>query len=183
MSFAEQAAPRGGDGQGRQWPGQHTLERFTRSSPTLRIPRRGKRPLQFATDRVRAAPALTPTLSGTLGLGAIGLGWWGLLAPKSVSKFLGVPAPKSVIRMLLGVRELYTGYSLAGDPTKSEVLWLRVAGDVFGLMVLGAASNPKNPKRHNARFMLKAVLVITALDVIAAVRMTDVQRNCTGGAR
>jgi hypothetical protein len=31
--------------------------------------------------------------------------------------------------------------------------------------------------------MLKAVLVITALDVIAAVRMTDVQRNCTGGAR
>lgn len=182
MSLAEHGAPRGGDGVGRFSPGRRVFERLPRS-PSLTIPRGGRRPVHFATDRVRAAPAITPTIAGSLGLGAMGLGWWGLLAPKSVSRFLGIPAPKSVIRTLFGLRELYTGYSLAGDPTKSEVLWLRVAGDIFDIAVLRAAINPRNEKRDNARFMLKAVLVITALDVIAASRMSNVQRNCTGAGR
>ena len=180
MSLAEHGAPRGGNGVGRFSPGRRVFERLPRS-PTLMIPGPRGRPIRVSTDRVRAAPAITPTITGSLGMGAMGLGWWGLLAPKSVSRFLGIPAPKAVIRTLFGLRELYTGYTLAGDPTKSEVLWLRVAGDVFDIAVLGAAINPRNSKRGNARFMLNAVLVITALDVIAAIRMSNVQRNCTGG--
>ena len=180
MSLAHDLTPRGGNGVGRFSPGPRVFERLSRS-PTLTIPGPKGRSFTVATDRVRAAPALTPTLSGSLGMGAMGLGWWGLLAPRSVSRFLGIPAPKAAVRALFGLRELYTGYTLAGDPTKSEVLWLRVAGDVFDIAVLAAASNPRNRKRHNARFALKAVLVITALDVIAALRMSNVQRNCTGG--
>ena len=180
MSLAEHGAPRGGNGVGRFSPGPRVFERLSRS-PTLTLPRPNGRPIRVSTDRVRAAPAITPTIAGSLGMGAMGLGWWGLLAPKSVSRFLGIPAPKAVVRTLFGLRELYTGYTLAGDPTKSEVLWLRVAGDIFDIAVLRAAINPRNPKRGNARFMLNAVLVITALDVIAATRMSNVQRNCTGG--
>ena len=179
MSLAEHGASRGRDGVGRFSPGPQIFQRLSRS-PTLTIPGPKGRSFRVSTDRVRAAPAITPTISGSLGMGAMGLGWWGLLAPRSVSRFLGIPAPKAVIRTLFGLRELYTGYTLAGDPTKSDVLWLRVAGDIFDIAVLGAALNPRNRKRGNVKFMLNAVLVITALDVIAAIRMSDVQRNCTG---
>ena len=179
-------------------PGLDAVRTFARQgftkSPTVTIPRDGQLPISFSTDRVRAVPALTPTLSGSLGMGAIGLGMLGLLAPRMVRNYLGVPkaVPVPVIQTLFGVRELWTGYTLAGDPTKSEMLWTRVFGDVFDIAVLSALSTPANKKAHNARGALKFVLVITALDVIAALRMTNVQRNCpstthktirAGGAR
>jgi hypothetical protein len=184
MSLLESMMPRGAAGS-MHVPGLDAVRTFARQgfakSPTVTIPRRnGKTPISFTTDRVRAVPALSPTLSGALGMGAIGLGMWGLLAPRSVRSFLGIPkaVPVPVIQGLFGVRELVTGYTLAGDPTKSEMLWTRVFGDVFDIAVLGALSTPMNKKAHNARGALKFVLLVTALDVIAAIRMTDVQRNC-----
>ena len=184
MSLFENIMPRGGDG-GMHVPGLDAMRTFARQgftkSPTVTIPRsNGKQPISFSTDRVRAVPALTPTLSGSLGMGAIGLGMLGLLAPRMVRNYLGVPkaVPVPVIQTLFGVRELWTGYTLAGDPTKSEMLWTRVMGDVFDIAVLGALSTLANKKAHNARGALKFVLVITALDVMAAMRMTNVQRNC-----
>jgi hypothetical protein len=58
------------------------------------------------------------------------------------------------------------------------VLWARVAGDVFDIAALKALDSPKNPKRGNARLALGLVLAISALDVVAAVRMSGVRRNC-----
>ena len=191
MSLFDNILPRGGDGLGMNVPGLDAVRTFARQgftkSPTVTIPRgEGKKPISFSTDRVRAVPALSPTLSGSLGMGAMGLGMLGLLAPRLVRNYLGVPkaVPVPVIQTLFGVRELWTGYTLAGDPTKSEMLWTRVFGDVFDIAVLGALSTPANKKAKNARGALKFVLLVTALDVIAALRMTDVQRNCpTTGAR
>jgi hypothetical protein len=177
MSFSDHGSLGGRSGGTPPWAVRQTFGRLTRS-PTVRIPRRNGQPIQFSTDRVRAAPALTPTLAGALGMGAIGLGVLGTLFPKSVARWLGLPAYRLPVIALFGLRELYTGYTLAADPTKSRVLWQRVAGDVFDLVILGAAAVPPNRKRHNARFALKAVLVITALDVLAAYRMSDVRRNC-----
>jgi hypothetical protein len=184
MSLLDTIMPRGGAGS-MHVPGLDAVRTFARQgftkSPTLTIPLKdGKTPISFSTDRVRAVPALSPTLSGALGMGAIGLGMWGLLAPRSVRSYLGVPkvVPVPVIQALFGVRELWTGYTLAGDPTKSEMLWTRVFGDVFDIAVLSALSTPANKKARNARGALKFVLLVTALDVIAAIRMTDVQRNC-----
>jgi hypothetical protein len=39
-------------------------------------------------------------------------------------------------------------------------------------------TKPSNPKRGAARLALGVVLAITAVDVIAAVRMSAVKRNC-----
>ena len=163
MSLAERAAPRPGAGHGLHFSGREAFSRLSRS-PTLRIPRGGGRSFHVATDRVRAVPALTPTLSGSLGMGAMGLGWWGMLAPKSVARFLGLNVSKTAVRTLFGARELYTGYTLAADPTKSDVLWMRVAGDLFDIAVLALADNRRNPKRDN-------------------VRMGAVARNCEGRGR
>ena len=185
MSLLESILPAGGGANPLHWPAVERVRTFARQgfsrSPTVRIP--GKRPIQFTTDRVRAAPAISPTVSTMLGMGAIGLGMWGLLAPKSVSRFLGIPASTHTVRTLFGVRELITGYTLAGDPTKSGMLWTRFAGDLFDIAVLRMADNPRNPQRKNARFALNAVLLITALDAFAAIRMSTVKRNCVEGGQ
>ena len=153
------------------------LENFLRSpSTTIRLP--GRPPVHLATDRVRARPAISPNLSFMIGVTAIGLGMWGSLFPGSVKRTLGVRSPEGVVRAVFGARELWSGYSLAGDPTRKDVLWARVAADVFDIAVLAGLSGPSNPKRGNARLALGAVLGIAALDLVTAVRMSTVQRNC-----
>jgi hypothetical protein len=79
---------------------------------------------------------------------------------------------------VFGARELWSGFKLAEDPTRTGVLWTRVGADVFDIAALTMLSNPANPKRGNARIALGAVFAITALDVLTAVRMSAVQRNC-----
>jgi len=174
--------PSGADGAGRfppkfAWPNQETFERMARS-PQMSIPKMGGKKMVVHTDRVRAKPALSPTLSMNLGVGAVGLGLWGALFPGHVKKTLGIKAPPSVVQLIFGARELWTGFSLAGDPTKSNMLWARVAGDVFDILALKALDRPSNPKRGTARAALGVVLLITALDVITAARMSNVKRNC-----
>jgi len=134
--------------------------------------------MTLATDRVRAAPAVTPQVSMMLGQNALGLGLWGLLAPRSVGRFLGLRSGPTATRALFGARELATGVVLASDPTKAGALWARVAGDVFDIAVLRGLNHRGNPKRANARLALGVVLAITALDVVSAIRMTNVKRNC-----
>jgi hypothetical protein len=152
-------------------------ENFLRSPHTvIRLP--GQPAIKLATDRVRARPAVSPNLSMMIGMTAIGLGAWGSLFPNSVKRALGVRSPPGLVRAVFGARELWSGYSLAGDPTRVDVLWARVAADAFDVAALAALTGPSNPKRGNARLALGAVLGIAALDLVTAVRMSTVQRNC-----
>jgi hypothetical protein len=144
---------------------------------TFRLP--GGKTMTIATDRVRAAPAVTPQLSFWLGQNAIGLGLWGLLAPNSVNRFLGLRNRPPRTRLLFGAREMATGIALFSDPTRASALWARVAGDVFDIAALRPLTRGDNPKRANARLALGVVLAVTALDVVAAVRMSNVKRTCT----
>jgi hypothetical protein len=113
-----------------------------------------------------------------IGMTAVGLGVWGLLFPRHVARTLGVTAPAPVIRTIFGLREMWTGVTLASDPTQAGMLWTRVAGDVFDIAVLKALDNSRNPQRGAARGALAFVLAVTALDVFTAVRMSNVKRNC-----
>jgi len=138
----------------------------------------GQHRASLFADRVRAQPAVSPQLSYMIGQTAIGLGLWGLLFPKSVKRTLGVESSAPVVQALFGARELWTGFTLAGDPTKSEMLWARVAGDICDIAVLASLDKPENPKRGNAKAALGFVLAVTALDLVTAVRMSTVKRNC-----
>jgi hypothetical protein len=158
------------------WPPTRRLERMGRA-PRLSVGPSDKK-MNLATDRVRAAPAISPTLSMNIGMTAIALGLWGTLFPKHVARTLGVDAPTPVVQAIFGLRELWTGFTLAGDPTKSGMLWTRVAGDAFDIAVLKSLDTPRNPQRGTARAALGFVLAVTALDVITAVRMSNVKRNC-----
>ncbi len=148
----------------------------TTPTATFRLP--GGKVMRLSTDRVRARPAVSPQVAMGLGQNAIGLGLWGLLAPRAVKRFLGLQASDGAVRTLFGLRELYTGVGLASDPTKSGTLWARVAGDLIDIAVLSRANTPDNPKQGNVRLALGVVLVVTALDAVTAVRMSTVKRNC-----
>ncbi|MDR6529545.1 MULTISPECIES: hypothetical protein [Caulobacter] len=166
-------------GEDRGWtPGREAALDAATPSKTFRLP--GGKTLTVATDRVRAAPAVTPQVSFMLGQNAIGLGLWGLLAPKGVNRFLGLKSSPQVTQALFGAREMATGMALFSDPTKASVLWARVAGDLFDIVLLRSLNRRDNPKRANARLALGVVLAVTALDVVAAVRMSSVKRNCEG---
>jgi hypothetical protein len=143
---------------------------------TFRLP--GGKTMQLATDRVRAAPAVSPQVSFMLGQNSIGLGLWGLLAPKGVNRFLGLTNSPQTTQLLFGAREMAAGMALFSDPTRSNALWARVLGDAFDIAVLSSLTGRDNPKRGNARLALGVVLAITAADVVTAYRMTNVKRNC-----
>ena len=142
---------------------------------TFRLP--GGKTMTLSTDRVRAQPAVSPQIAFGLGQNAIGLGLWGLFAPKGVNRFLGLQNSPQTTQLLFGAREMATGMALFSDPTRSSALWARVAGDAFDIAVLSKLNRADNPKRGNARLALGVVLAVTALDLIAAVRMTNVKRN------
>jgi hypothetical protein len=169
-----------GTGQGTVSPGNDSRVDEPRSfgtPPRVNLPI-GDRRASLFSDRVRARPAVTPQLSFMIGQTAVGLGIWGTLFPNSVKKALGVDAPTSTVQALFGARELWSGVTLMSDPTKSQMLWTRVAGDIFDIAVLASLDKPENPKRGTAKAALGFVLAVTALDLITAVRMSTVKRTC-----
>lgn len=150
----------------------------TTPTRTFRLP--GGASMTLSTDRVRARPAVTPQMAFGLGQAAIGLGLWGLCAPKGVNRLFGLNASAQATQVLFGARELATGMALFSDPTRAGALWARVAGDVFDIAVLSRLVGPENPRRRTARLALGAVLAVTALDLIAAVRLSRVDRTGKG---
>jgi hypothetical protein len=134
--------------------------------------------MRLSTDRVRARPAVSPQVSFMLGQNSLGLGVWGLFAPKGVNRFLGLTNSPQTTQLLFGAREMAAAATLLSDPTRASALWGRVAGDAFDIAVLSRLNRTENPKRGNARLALGVVLAVTALDLIAAVRMSTVKRNC-----
>lgn len=125
--------------------------------------------------RLRPHPADTG-LSRSIGATALGLGVWGALFPEHVKKTFGVPAPTPAVQLAFGARELATGFGLVSDPRRVELLWARVAGDVFDIAALGALDHPGNARRGAVRAALGFVLAVTALDVLAAVRLSRARR-------
>ena len=176
--FRSDAPPRGASGappSGFARPSHPSSAPATTPTRTFRLP--GGKTMTLSTDRVRAAPAVSPQISFLLGQNAIGLGLWGLCAPRGVNRFLGLTNSPQATQVLFGARELATGMALFSDPTRAGALWSRVAGDAFDIAVLSRLVRRGAPKRGNARLALGVVLAVTALDLIAAVRMSNVDRS------
>lgn len=162
----------------RSWDADETIEREARNNPSMHLRLPKSRPMTVVVDRVRARPAIAPTVAFGLGQNAVGLGVWGTFFPHSVNRFLGMHGDPTRIRLLFGLREFYTALRLTNDPTKADALWTRVAGDIYDISLLRSLDRPDNPKRGNVRLALGVVLAVTALDAIAAWRMSTVKRNC-----
>src|SRR5581483_3328947 len=95
-----------------------------------------------------------------------GLGLVELLAPRSVTRALGMEGKEALVRAY-GAREIGAGFmSLSID--RRTGLWGRVIGDGLNVATLLPALRRDNPKRDNVRLAIAMVMGVTLLDVIGA---------------
>ena len=110
-------------------------------------------------------PIPTPRLATALAAVSVALGAVELLLPSRTARLTGLAAPRLLIRAY-GARELAAGIGLLGASDRAPWLWARVAGDALDLATLLVLARPGRARR----LTLGAVLGITCLDTIAALR-------------
>jgi hypothetical protein len=108
----------------------------------------------------------TDRLARALGWFSIGLGLTELLAPRALTRALGMEGSEALVRAY-GVREIGAGImTLSAD--KGLGLQSRVAGDALDIATLLTAMRSDNPKRDNVAVALAMVLGVTILDIAGA---------------
>jgi uncharacterized membrane protein len=121
----------------------------------------------------------TLRLSNALGWFSIGLGLAELLAPKPLARMIGVAdndTTDSILRAC-GARELGTGLAILAEPDRARWLWGRVGGDALDLALLGSAMSSDASDRSRGMAAALAVAAVTALDVLAAQRLSAGERR------
>jgi len=105
-------------------------------------------------------------LGKALGWFSFGLGLVELLAPRRITRALGMEGHEALVRAY-GLREISSGV-LSLSTEKSLGLWSRVAGDGIDIATLLTALRDDNPKKHNVAAALAVVAGIALVDVVAA---------------
>lgn len=142
---------------------------------TLRMSRRQ---MGFAAGAGRTpgeaagAPPVERLAQG-LALFSVGLGAAQVLAPAALARLTGVgdTGRKRTVMFGCGWRELAAGVGIFVQRRPTAWLWARVAGDVMDLALLVSAFGGRRSDAGRIGVSLGAVAGVTALDVIAAVRM------------
>jgi len=111
-----------------------------------------------------------------LGWFSIGLGLAEIMAPRTVSRFLGRGLQVGTVRAF-GWREIAAGVGLLATSRTLPWLLARVAGDALDLAPLGPTLSSRNPKQGRGIAATAAVAGVTALDMIAARRVSQRKRR------
>jgi uncharacterized membrane protein len=114
-----------------------------------------------------------------LGWFSIGIGLAQLLAPRGVSRTLGVQDRPMVMRAL-GARELVAGVGILQKRRPTGWLWARVAGDAMNLALLGAAARSPSMQRNRLTITAAAVAGIALVDVLTSVEHTSQRESLIG---
>ncbi|MGH7209893.1 MAG: hypothetical protein ACREF1_00325 [Acetobacteraceae bacterium] len=110
-----------------------------------------------------------------MGWFGIGLGVLELVAPRALSRALGMKHRAPLVGGY-GVREIANGVAIlaADDPT--PWMWARVSGDAVDIATLaGGIAGPRR-RRGNAAIALAAVAGVTALDLVCALALSSAGR-------
>ena len=94
----------------------------------------------------------TERIATALGWLSIGLGLAQLLAPRRVSRAIGVEQRPRLMRTL-GVREIASGVGILSRRRTDNWLWTRVAGDAIDLALLGAAARAPGAGRRRVHWL------------------------------
>src|SRR5215212_4421180 len=111
-------------------------------------------------------------LARALGWFSIGLGLAEVIAPKGLSKLIGVRGNPKLVRAF-GVREIASGIGILAQRRPVESVWSRVAGDALDLAMLGAAFAMPKTNRTRLAAATAAVAGVTALDVICGQQLSS----------
>jgi uncharacterized membrane protein len=123
------------------------------------------------------------TMARGLGLFSMGLGLYQLLAPREFDELIGVrPHEDSeTTTRAIGARELGAAAGLLASPLPVAFMWMRVAGDLMDLALLGRALNARENRQDRVGTAIASVVGITALDVLGSLVVTREARQ-NGGA-
>jgi uncharacterized membrane protein len=112
-------------------------------------------------------------LAGFLGWFSIGLGLSQVLAPRAMSRLVGIDddTGNAALMRALGIRELTSGIGILSQQHPTGWVWSRVAGDMMDLAMLGRAMSSSENSRGRTAFATAAVLGVTALDVLAGQQL------------
>lgn len=126
-----------------------------------------------ARPNVEVTHAYEPGVRVAQGMGwfSIGLGLTQILAPRLVSRAIGVNHGSGTLMRLFGVRELAAGLGLLGQRRAGWWMKARVVGDMIDLASLGVAMLRPGNDRGQLLAATAAVLGATALDMHGAAAL------------
>lgn len=116
----------------------------------------------------------TDFLAEGLGWFSIGLGLAEIAAPDGLGRFIGVGVDgrgRNLMRAL-GAREIASGLGILSNRRRAGWMWSRVLGDAMDLALLGSAMSSEDCDRARLSAATLAVAGVTAVDVLAAARLS-----------
>jgi hypothetical protein len=105
-----------------------------------------------------------------LGWFSIGLGLAEVLAPRALTRGLGMEGNEQIVRAY-GLREIATGIGILSSNQPAPWIWGRVGGDALDLATLATGLQQDNPKKDNVELAMVAVAGVTALDVVCGASL------------
>ena len=115
------------------------------------------------------------SLADFLGYFSLGLGLAEFVAPKLMSRVIGIKHPDERDRTtmrLMGLREMGHGVALLSNQQPRKAAWSRVAGDALDLALLGKTLSNSENDRGRTLFATANVLAVSALDVMCAQQLS-----------
>jgi hypothetical protein len=110
------------------------------------------------------------SLARGLGWFSIGLGLAEVLAPRALTRGLGMQGSEQLLQAY-GLREIATGIGILSSEQAAPWIWGRLAGDALDIATLSTGLKEDNPKRENVGIALAAVAGVTALDLVCGVSL------------
>jgi uncharacterized membrane protein len=110
-----------------------------------------------------------------LGWFSIGLGLSQLVAPRGVTRMVGMEDTEGNHKTMraFGLREFASGVGILSRPGAAGWLWGRVAGDAMDLAVLGRALNSDRSDRNRVAAATAAVVGVTLLDYLTGRQLGE----------
>ena len=109
-------------------------------------------------------------LARGLGWFSIGLGLAEVLAPRSLTRALGLGGQERLVQAY-GLREIATGVAILAAKDPTPWVWGRVGGDALDLATLAGGFHEGNRHKANVGMALGAVAAVSALDVYCATAL------------
>ena len=111
------------------------------------------------------------TLARGLGWFSIGLGLAEVLAPRTLTRALGLQGHERLVQAY-GLREIATGVGILAARNPAPWIWGRVGGDALDLATLAGGLHDDNRRRANVGIAMGAVAAVGALDVYCATALS-----------
>lgn len=111
------------------------------------------------------------TLARGLGWFSIGLGLAEVLAPRTLTRALGLQGHERLVQAY-GLREIATGVGILAARNPAPWIWGRVGGDALDLATLAGGLHDDNRRRANVGIAMAAVAAVGALDVYCATALS-----------